>query len=125
MRILRPKGELLEIDNRKHHLLFDINAIDIIQEKYDRPIVDILNSLFSKDKEDEKNSYNILAFILMTLINQDIEKHNEVSNDKWEELTEKQVKRLITNENSMAFSIFVLKIFNGNLPKSDGEDDPN
>lgn len=55
MKILKPVGQELEFDGKVRHLLFNVNVIDEIQEKYDTDVVDVLNTIFeTQDKEKKK-----------------------------------------------------------------------
>lgn len=127
MRILKPQGIEIEFDDKKRHLLFNVNVIDEVQEKYDDYIVNILNSLFDKENNyNSRNAYNKLSFILLTLLNEDVRLHNKNNpDDKWEPITEDFINsELLTNDTSASLSILVLQSFNGTLPKSEDED-PN
>ena len=126
MRILRPKGEKLTIDDRTYHLLFNINTIDEIQEHFDKPIDEVLNdTLDIKNTENKKQSYNKIAYMLATLINQDVERHNKKSEDKWEPVSEEWLKEeILTNETAIQAMALILKAFNGSVDTGD-EKDPN
>ena len=126
MRILRPKGEKLTIDDRTYHLLFNINTIDEIQEHFDKPIDEVLNdTLDLKNTENKKQSYNKIAYMLATLINQDVERHNKKSEDKWEPVSEEWLKEeILTNETAIQAMALILKAFNGSVDTGD-EKDPN
>lgn len=126
MRILRPKGEKLTIDDRTYHLLFNINTIDEIQEHFDKPIDEVLNdTLDLKNTENKKQSYNKIAYMLATLINQDVERHNKKSEDKWEKISEEWLKEeILTNETAIQAMALILKAFNGSVDTGD-EKDPN
>lgn len=128
MRILKPIGEELEFDGKVRHLLFNINVIDEIQEHYDMYIVDTINSIFDNtNKENQKKSYNTLAYILTVLLNEDVRLHNKKNpKDTWDKVTEEYLKEeVLTAETSARLSILMLNAFNGNLPKSEEDDDPN
>lgn len=126
MRILRPKGEKLTIDDRTYHLLFNINTIDEIQEYFDKPIDEVLNdTLDLKNTENKKQSYNKIAYMLATLINQDVERHNKKSEDKWEPVSEEWLKEeILTNETAIQAMALILKAFNGSVDTGD-EKNPN
>jgi len=126
MRILRPKGEKLTIDDRTYHLLFNINTIDEIQEHFDKPIDEVLNdTLDIKNTENKKQSYNKIAYMLVTLINQDVERHNKKSEDKWEPVSEEWLKEeILTNETAIQAMALILKAFNGSVDTGD-EKNPN
>lgn len=124
MRILKPVGEELELEGRVYHLLFNLNVIDEIQEQYDMPIVDILNSIFDKeDKKKQKESYNTLAYMITVLLNEDIRIHNKKNEkDQWPEVTIEYIREeVLTNSTSGQLSLLILKAFNGTLPKSEDE----
>lgn len=126
MRILRPKGEKLTIDDRTYHLLFNINTIYEIQEYFDKPIDEVLNdTLDLNNTENKKQSYNKIAYMLATLINQDVERHNKKSEDKWEPVSEEWLKEeILTNETAIQAMSLILKAFNGSVETGD-EKDPN
>ena len=126
MRILRPKGEKLTIDDRTYHLLFNINTIDEIQEHFDKPIDEVLNdTLDLKNTENKKQSYNKIAYMLTTLINQDVERHNKKSEDKWGPVSEEWLKEeILTNETAIQAMALILKAFNGSVDTGD-EKNPN
>jgi len=119
MRILMPIGEEIEFDDKKRHLLFNINVIDEIQEHFDMYIVDAINSVFSET--DKKGGYNRLSYILLVLLNEDVRMHNRKSpNDQWCLITEDFINsELLTNDTAKVFTGLILKSFNGSLPKVD------
>lgn len=129
MRILKPVGEKLELDGKLYHLLFNLNVIDEIQEYYDMPIVDVLNAMFDiKDKQKKRESYNMLAYVLTVLINEDIRiKNKKNPESEQEKITIEYLREeIITNETSSGLALLVLKAFNGTLTKDEDEDeDPN
>ena len=126
MRILRPKGEKLTIDDRTYHLLFNINTIYEIQEHFDKPIDEVLNdTLDIKNTENKKQSYNKIAYMLATLINQDVERHNKKSEDKWEKISEEWLKEeILTHEKAVQAMAWILKACNGSVDTGD-EKEPN
>jgi hypothetical protein len=128
MRILKPLGEEIIFDDKVRHLLFNINVIDEIQEYYDMYIVDVINMIFeSKDRDVMKKSYDVLTYVLKTLLNEDVRLHNKKNpDDQWEALTEDFIKdEILTNETSMQIGLLVLNAFSGSLPKSKGDNNPN
>lgn len=126
MRILKPKGEEITIEDRTYCLLFNINAIDEIQEHFDKPIDVVLNEVIDvRDSENKKQSYNKLTYILAVLINQDVERHNRKHEDKWEKLSEDWLKEeIITSVTSIKILAVILRAFNGSVETGDNED-PN
>lgn len=128
MRILKPVGEKFEFDDKVRHLLFNVNVIDEIQEHYDEYIVDVLNSMLdSKSKENQRNCYKKIAYILSVLLKEDIRLHNKNHpEDQWEEITEEYIKEeILTNNNSGIIAMAIIKAFSGTMPQDEDEDDPN
>ena len=126
MRTLMPIGEEIDFDGRTRKLLFNVNVIDEIQEHYDAPIVDVINSIFSKeDKEIRKKSYDTISYIFNVLLNEDARLHNKkFPKDEWEDLTEEFLKEeVITNSTSLQITLAILASFNGSIPQE--EEDPN
>lgn len=113
MRILRPQGEKLTLDDKEYNLIFSIDVIDILQEKHDKPILDIVHAVF-----EGKEAYSTLVSIVTELINADCRKRN------MEEVTDDYIKEFIDNVNSVKLSSIVLKTFSGGNPTGDDED-PN
>ncbi len=123
-RILKPIGIEINIDDKPRKLLFTINVVDELQEHFDLPIGEILESVFSKT--DTKNSYKNFRKIITSLVNEDAEIHNDTAPDKWEPVTEKYVGRCLTLQNSGAVMAAMLQAFTLHLPKNDEDNaDPN
>ena len=125
MRILKPEGIEIEFDDKKRHLLFNLNVIDAVQEKYDGYIIDILDSI--SNNTDNRNAYGKISYILYALLNEDTEIHNsKFPDDKWDQITEEYINRtLLTNETMAIYIPLIFASFNGSLPKNEDDDDPN
>jgi hypothetical protein len=119
VRELAPIGVPINIDGKERHLLFTVNVIDDIQEHYNLPIAEAVIKTMSKDKE----SFSHLRYILMVLINEDVEIHNDESDEKWKPVTEKYVGRKITIDNAGIVAAAMFTAFTRSLPKSDEDDD--
>lgn len=65
---LRPKPVEIEIGGKKHGLLFNLNAIDAIQDKFDIPISQLSDLL-----KDERKVFKVLKGLLAILINEAID----------------------------------------------------
>ena len=96
------------------------------QEYFDKPIDEVLNdTLDIKNAENKKQSYNKIAYMLATLINQDVERHNKKSEDKWEPVSEEWLKEeILTNETAIQAMALMLKASNGSVDTGD-EKNPN
>jgi hypothetical protein len=125
MRDLRPKGIEINIDGKQRSLLFTINVIDELQERYDLAIYEVIQKLFSEEEKDKKESYKVLKCITTVLINEDVAIHNDESEEKWEEVTEKYIGRKLTIENMGYVAILILKAYQNSLTTSEEDTDPN
>lgn len=128
MRILKPEGIPFTFDDKDRRLLFTIDAIDAIQEKYNEYIVDIINSLIDiENKDAQRRAYNRTAYILYVLWNQDVEIHNEEHpEDKWQYISEEYIRKRILNNTNVGMAILaIINAFNEGMPKSEDDDDPN
>lgn len=127
MRELRPKGIEINIDDKPRRLLFTLNAIDELQEEYELPIPEIIAKVFDTDA-GKLEAYKHLKKIITTLINNDVEIHNEENpGDKWEFVTERYVGNRLTIDNIGIISEAMLIAFTRSFPKKheDDDDDPN
>jgi len=128
MRILRPKGEMINIDDKDRRLLFTINVIDELQETFNLPVSKIISKLFSDEEDDTLTSFALLRTILTVLINDDVELYNEENEEKRELVTEKYVGRKITYTNVAEVSLKVLNAYKrslGILKDEEDDDSPN
>lgn len=116
---LQPKGTGVKLGEREYQLLFTLNAIDDIQSHFDIDISDI-GELF----QESKKSIPTLRYILTVLINEGIDAHNDVSEEKWAKLDERYVGRQINSQNMREFMTAVFKSFSDSVPEGE-EDTPN
>lgn len=65
---LRPKHPEIEIGGKKYSVLFDLNAIDEIQDKFNIPISQLTDLL-----HDQRQVFKVLKFLLAILINEAID----------------------------------------------------
>lgn len=111
---MQPKGNEIELGGRKFRLLWTINLIDEIQDKYDIPISEV-DKLF----KDERNSIKTIRYLITTLINEailDDERGEPKVDEMW-------VGRKITPSNIHTLRVAILGSFSDGLPE--GEHDPN
>lgn len=124
MEILKQMGEPLNIDDKERHLLFTLNVIDEIQEHYDKLISDVLSEMLGESEEQRRKSYSVLRYVVTALVNEDVEIHNEASEDKWQNVTEEYIGRRLNNRNYGEVALRVIRAFQRHLPESD-DNDPN
>lgn len=114
----------IELGGKKKHLLFSLNALDEIQDKFGG--YDKLAEVFNQDNKDWiKNTKWLLALLI-----------NEGADEGEEEVTEKQVGRWIHTGNIVEVQTAILKAFavgtSGDIEKqeepgesNDGTDEGN
>lgn len=114
---LQPKGIPVKLlDGVERNFLFTLACVDEIQDHYDKPVNEVMVML-----ADERESYRTLAFLTMTLANDEIRRKGE---DKF--LTLDEVKWLITVPSSGEVTRAVMKAYGFGMPESeDGDEDPN
>lgn len=133
MRILKPVGEKLTINDIEYNLFFNINVVDELQEHYDMPMADILNSILSDPDENgtrftTKETFSKVVFILKALINEDVRVKNNKAllsgDEQLQEVAEGEIREVLTSGAIFQVIKLLLDSFNKTLPKSENED-PN
>lgn len=110
---LRPKPAMINLSGKEYGLLFTINAIDDIQDKFDAPISDIGELM-----QDYKKTYKVLRYLLTVLINEAID---DAENGE-PHVTEKYIGRKLTPDNIPALQTAIFAAFSAGSPETD---DPN
>lgn len=111
---MRPSGSEIELGGRKLRLLWTINVIDQIQDRYDMPISEI-DQLF----QDERKAIKAIRELLTMLINEailDSESGEPPVDEMW-------VGRKLTVNNIRGLKSMIMRSFSDGLP--DGDGDPN
>lgn len=85
------KINYLEIESEKYPLVFSLNVMEAIQDKYGS--IDKWSSLIQKNGEPDIKA---LKFFMTEAINEGIEIENEKNNEKRKSVTSKQVGRILT-----------------------------
>ena len=85
------KINYLEIESEKYPLVFSLNVMEAIQDKYGS--IDKWSSLIQKNGEPDIKA---LKFFMIEAINEGIEIENEKNNEKRKSVTSKQVGRILT-----------------------------
>lgn len=85
------KIKYLEIESEKYPLVFSLNVMEAIQDKYGS--IDKWSSLIQKNGEPDIKA---LKFFMTEAINEGIEIENEKNNEKRKSVTSKQVGRILT-----------------------------
>lgn len=85
------KINYLETKTEKYPLVFSLNVMEAIQDKYGS--IDKWSSLIQKNGEPDIKA---LKFFITEAINEGIEIENEKNNEKRKSVTSKQVGRILT-----------------------------
>ena len=85
------KFNYLETKTEKYPLVFSLNVMEAIQDKYGS--IDKWSSLIQKNGEPDIKA---LKFFMTEAINEGIEIENEKNNEKRKSVTSKQVGRILT-----------------------------
>lgn len=85
------KVNYLETKTEKYPLVFSLNVMEAIQDKYGS--IDKWSSLIQKNGEPDIKA---LKFFMIEAINEGIEIENEKNNEKRKSVTSKQVGRILT-----------------------------
>lgn len=95
MQSLKEQGRKFVFAGKEYELLFTVNVIDEIQDKFD---IDI-NNLKDLFETGSRKFYSNTAKVLTILINESIEIKNETAEEKEELLKESYVRRHVSNAN--------------------------
>ena len=85
------KVNYLETKTEKYPLVFSLNVMEAIQDKYES--IEKWSSLIQKNGEPDIKA---LKFFMTEAINEGIEIENEKNNEKRKSVTSKQVGRILT-----------------------------
>ena len=117
---LRPRGIPVLVNGEERHLLFTLNIIDEIQDRYEKTLSEVLDDITNEDI-----SGHMLRDVLIMLLNDEVERerHRDPGSDL-SEVTEQEAGWLIGLDNRFALVASVLKAYGVSLPEP-GDDDPN
>lgn len=118
---LKPKGIKITLNGKEYGLRFTLNAIDDIQDHFNVPISN-LGDLF----QDDKNKIRNLRYLLMVLINEDIDCRKDETGEEIPHVDERFVGRHINAMNMPVMMNSIMKSFTAGTPELDENDDiPN
>lgn len=117
---LRTNCVKITLGGQEYGMVFDLNVIDDIQERFDVAIEDI-GKLF----EDPKSRIKNVKCLIALMINENFEIESELSGSVPTKVDERFVGRRLKNVQDATSAVSkVLECMNINLPKSD-EESPN
>lgn len=118
---LRPEGLSIVLGGEERHLLFTLNAIDELQSRYDKTMLEIFQMM-----SDRKTSNRVMANIISVLLTDEAERAKwKDKNSTLKPVSEKEAGWLVTAENVGDVTTAVLMAYGFSMPKSDEDEDPN
>lgn len=112
---LRPRGiPYTLLDDKERSALFTLAVVDELQDKYDKPIGQIMALLAS-----DRQVYTALADIVQALANDELER-----NGAKERLTEKQIRQLIDIPHAKGLIRVILQSYGYSMPPIDEDEEP-
>lgn len=117
---LRPRGIPIVLDGVERHLLFTLNIIDELQDKYGKTIHDIIDELTRADV-----AQHTLRDIVTVLLNDEARREERKGrNEKYPMVTERDVGDMIGMDNYYQITAAILLAYGISLPEPEDED-PN
>jgi len=117
---LQPKGVAIEVGGAERHLLFTIAVVDELQSKYNMPISQVMSLL-----SDAMQSPNVVADIMLALINDEIRRNRHYHHSDEKEIPEEEGKWLVEMPRFDEFMGAILLAYMGSIPEADEDEDPN
>ncbi len=105
---LRPKATTIKLGDKEYGLLFTLNAIDEIQDRFDISISELSDLM-----KDERKVYKVLRFLLATLINEAIDD----SESGQPHVDERFIGRKITPANLSELQSGIFSAFTAGTPR--------
>lgn len=113
---LRPKSVEIVIGGKKYGLYFSIQATEEIQDHFDISITDLADVL-----RDQRKLYKNTAFILITLINADIDCLND-DGEKRPHVDEAHIYKYLTAAQCRESIKKIFQAFVDAAPKREGDE---
>lgn len=118
---LRPTGIPIVIDGVERHLLFTLNVIDKIQDKYGKPLSDTLTDVTNSELSD-----HLLRDVLIILLNDEVERENYKNPEcGLKSVTEQEIGWFLCRDNQYEVIIQILKAYGISIPEPGEDEDPN
>lgn len=115
---LRPRGTPINLGGKERYLLFTLNVIDEIQDRYNKNLHEIINDLTREDVAS-----HTLRDLVTILLNDEAAKRAEPG--ALEQVTEKDVGEMIGLDNYYQVTAAILAAYGISLPQPEEDDDPN
>lgn len=120
MSTLRPRGAMLEVNGQKRYLLFTLNAIDAIQDRFGKNVNGVL-----RDITDEYPAGHTLRDTLKILLDDELEREKHAKRENClEEISEKELGWMIGVDNYLQIMGVVFDAYGISIPEPD-DNSPN
>lgn len=118
---LRPRGVPIVIDGVERRLLFTLNAIDAIQDKYDKTLSEVLDMMI-----DGTIGNHVMKDVLMILLDDEAERiQYEHPEEEIPRASEKEIGWFIGLDNQYDVMTLLFKAYGISVPEADEDDNPN
>lgn len=118
---LRPQGIKVSFDGVEREFLFTLNAIDALQAKYGKTVIEVL-----KDISDQKKLPKVIKTVTSILLT------DEAERKKWKDpdstlpaISEREAGWLVTEKNINEVTSAILNAYSISVPEPNEDDDPN
>lgn len=118
---LRPQGVKVNLDGVEREFLFTMNAIEEIQSKYGKTVLDVLTEISDQEKMPE--TIKSITSILLT---------DEAERKKWKDpdstlpsVSEKEAGWMVTADNIDEVTVAILRAYRISIPEPDEDENPN
>ena len=121
MGIFKPRGVAIVLNGEERHFLFTLNMIDQIEEKYDKPLMEVL-----EDVANDTGNGHLMRDIVVILLNDEAERNKRMkASVEYSTVTEADVGDMIGLDNYYEVMKALLKAYGRSMPEVDEEEDPN
>lgn len=111
----------MNFDGVEREFLFTLNAIDAIQEKYGKTVIEVLQDISDQEKMPE-----VIKAITSILLTDEAERARwKNSNSKLPAVSEKEAGWLVTVDNIDEVTSAILIAYRISIPDPDEDEDPN
>lgn len=117
---LKPRGTAVMLGGEERHLLFTLNVIDEIQDKYEKNMHEVICSL-----GDERDENHMLRELVTILLNDEAKRYERTNGEKkYREATEHDVGEMIGLDNLWQVTAKVLEAYGMSMPEPE-DTNPN
>ena len=109
------------MNGEERHFLFTLNMIDQIEEKYDKPLMEVL-----EDVANDTGNGHLMRDIVVILLNDEAERNKRMkASVEYSTVTEADVGDMIGLDNYYEVMKALLKAYGISMPEVDEDENPN